>query len=121
MGLEGDDGWALCTINELGGFMWAWVMGLWVLWVRGGYGLCGLVGFYGAFGIPWGNLPCGFPLLAVMCGVRVGEGHLSFMTFSLPLYFTVMPLASGLNFCALFFEQYTMVKVRFVSMPGKEP
>lgn len=23
MGLEGDDGWALCTINELGGFMWA--------------------------------------------------------------------------------------------------
>ena len=68
-----------------------------------------------------GNKPCGFPLLAVMCGVRVGEGHLSLMTFSLPLYFTVMPLASGLNFCALFFEQYTMVKVRFVSMPGKEP
>lgn len=23
MGLEGDDGLALCTINELGGFMWA--------------------------------------------------------------------------------------------------
>lgn len=37
MGLEGDDGLALCTINELGGFMWAWV--------RGGYGLCGFVGF----------------------------------------------------------------------------
>lgn len=28
MGLEGDDGWALCTINEFGGFMWAWLMGL---------------------------------------------------------------------------------------------
>ena len=28
VGLEGDDGLALCAINELGGFMWAWVMGL---------------------------------------------------------------------------------------------